>query len=101
MRKRNIKINIFLNEHEKQMLIEKSNKARLSQSDFIRKLIDDFDEKFLSNNSIHHIAKSLQEIFNDLLKLKNKLHYLGYFEDENFLQCKLNDFNFWINKLKK
>jgi len=54
-----------------------------------------------SNNSIHHIAESLQEIFNDLLKLKNKLHYLGYFEDENFLQCKLNDFNFWINKLKK
>ncbi len=101
MRKRNIKINVFLNEDEKRMLVEKSNKARLSQSDFIRKLIDDFDEKFLSNNSIHHIAESLQEIFNDLLKLKNKLHYLGYFEDENFLQCKLNDFNFWINKLKK
>ncbi len=29
MRKRNIKINVFLNENEKQMLVEKSNKVRL------------------------------------------------------------------------
>ena len=28
MRKRNIKINVFLNEDEKRMLVEKSNKAR-------------------------------------------------------------------------
>ena len=42
MRKRNIKINVFLNEDEKRMLVEKSNKARLSQSDFIRKLINDY-----------------------------------------------------------
>ena len=34
MRKRNIKINVFLNEDEKRMLVEKSNKARLSQFDF-------------------------------------------------------------------
>ena len=33
MRKINIKINIFINEYEKQMLVEKSNKARLSLSD--------------------------------------------------------------------
>ncbi len=39
MRKRNIKVNVFLNESEKKMLEEKSNKARLSQSDFIRNLI--------------------------------------------------------------
>ena len=44
MRKRNIKINVFLNEYEKKMLEEKSNKARLSQSDFIRNLIRDYSK---------------------------------------------------------
>lgn len=42
MRKRNIKINIFLNKIEKKMLIEKFNKDKLSQFDFIRKLINDY-----------------------------------------------------------
>lgn len=44
MRKRNIKINVYLNEVEKKMLIEKSSKVKLSQSDFIRKLIADLKQ---------------------------------------------------------
>ena len=43
MRARNIKINVYLNEEEKKMLEEKSTKTKLSQSDFIRNLIEDFD----------------------------------------------------------
>ena len=39
---KNIKINIYLNETEKKMLKEKSSEMKLSQSNFIRKLIDDF-----------------------------------------------------------
>lgn len=94
MRKGNIKINVYLNEEERKMLEEKSNKAKLSHSDFIRNLIEDFKENSLTNQDINYIA-------NNLLKLKKRLHYLGYFEDEEFLQNKLSDFNFWISKLKK
>ena len=71
MRKRNIKINVFLNEDEKQMLVEKSNKAKLSQSDFIRKLINDYtNDDVIKNN----LEKKLQllKIVEDLSLLKNK-----------------------------
>lgn len=69
MRKRNIKINVFLNEDEKQMLVEKSNKAKLSQSDFIRKLINDYtNDDVIKNN----LEKKLQllKIVEDLSLLK-------------------------------
>lgn len=100
MRTRNIKINVYLNKEEKKMLEEKSTKTKLSHSDFIRSLIEDFKENSLTNQDINYIANNLQESINDLLKLKKRLHYLGYFEDEEFLQNKLSDFNFWISKLK-
>lgn len=70
MRTRNIKINVFLNETEKKMLEEKFSKMKLSQSDFIRKLIDDFKINFLSNSDVNYIAESLEESINELLKLK-------------------------------
>ena len=47
---RNIKINIYQN--KKNMLEEKSSKTKLSQSNFIRKLIDDFKINSLSNSDI-------------------------------------------------
>lgn len=101
MRTRNIKINVFLNETEKKMLEEKSSKIKLSQSDFIRKLIDDFKINSLSNNGINYIVESLENSINELLKLKKRLHNFGYFEDEEFLKNKMIDFDFWISRLKK
>lgn len=48
MRKRNIKVNVFLNDVEKKMLEEKSNKVKLWKSGFIRFLIRDYtDDKSL------------------------------------------------------
>ena len=101
MRTRNIKINVYLNETEKKMLEEKSSKTKLSQSDFIRKLIDDFKINSLSNSDTTYIAESLEESINELLKLKKRLHNFGYFEDEEFLKNKMIDFDFWISRLKK
>lgn len=101
MRTRNIKINVYLNENEKKMLEEKSTKTKLSQSGFIRKLIDDFKLNSLSNSDINYIADSLQESINELMKLKKRIHNFGYFEDEEFLKNKMADFDFWISKLKK
>lgn len=93
MRKRNIKINLFLNEAEKKMLEEKSNRARLSQSDFIRNLIRDYtDSKPLSTN-IDNVLNNIFNITNDLSKLKIKLHYLGYFNEVEFLQNIIDSLN--------
>lgn len=101
MRRRNIKINVYLNEVEKNRLEEKSSKLKLSQSNFIRNLINDFNEDSLSNSDISLIVDNLLESTNDLLKLKKKLHYLGYFEDEEFLQNKITNFNYWLGKIKR
>lgn len=93
MRKRNIKINVFLNDMEKKMLEEKSNKARLSQSGFIRKLICDYTDDKKSKIDIDNIVNNIFNIINDLSKLKIKLHYLGYFHEEEFLQDQINNLN--------
>lgn len=93
MRKRNIKINVYLNEEENKLLKEKSNKVRLTQSDFIRKLIKDYKNDEQSQINIKDIAKIISDNTNDLLKLKNKLHYLGYFREEDFLQDKISVMN--------
>lgn len=54
------------------MLKEKSSKLKLSHSDFIRNLIEDFKEDSLTNQDINYIADSLQESITELLKLKKK-----------------------------
>lgn len=70
MRKRNIKINVFLNEMEKNMLVEKSNKARLSQSDFIRKLNNDYTNDDVIKKNLEEEKVQLLKIIKDLSLLK-------------------------------
>ena len=97
MRKRNIKINVFLNEDEKQMLVEKSNKAKLSQSDFIRKLINDYtNDDVIKNN----LEKKLQllKIVEDLSLLKKQMDFLNYSDYSNFITKQIRNINNIINQ---
>ena len=98
MRKRNIKINVFLNEEEKKMLEEKSNIAKLSQSDFIRNLIKDFTYDKSIKIDVYNLANTISSTTNDLSKLKNQIHYLGYFREEKFLQNIIDSLNELIVK---
>lgn len=93
MRARNIKINVYLNEEEKKMLEEKSTKTKLSQSDFIRNLIEDFDINYTSKNDIAGLTNIISENINNLTKLKNKIHYLGYFREEELIQRIIGSLN--------
>lgn len=100
MRKRNIKINVFLNEDEKQMLVEKSNKAKLSQSDFIRKLINDYtNDDVIKNN----LEKKLQllKIVEDLSLLKKQMDFLNYSDYSNFITKQIRNINNIINQPQK
>lgn len=100
MRKRNIKINVFLNEDEKRMLVEKSNKARLSQSDFIRKLINDYtNDDVIKNN----LEKKLQllKIVEDLSLLKKQMDFLNYSDYSNFITKQIRNINNIINQPQK
>lgn len=99
MRKRNIKINIFLNEHEKQMLIEKSNKNKLSQSDFIRKLVNEYSNSKTINNNDEFVV-SLSEIIDNLQVLKKQMDFLNYSDYSNFINKQIHNINNIIKKLQ-
>ena len=78
---------------KKKMLEVKSNKARLSQSDFIRNLIRDYTNDKPLEINIDNIVNNIFNITDDLSKLKSKLHYLGYFHEEEYFQNKIDNLN--------
>ena len=85
IRIRNIKLNVFLNEEEQKLLKEKSNKARLTQSDFIRNLITEYDNNYLSDIDINNIKNIFSSTINDLNKLRDTMYRLGYYQLVEFI----------------
>lgn len=94
MRTRNNKINVFLNDEEKQMLITKSKQANISQSDFFRTMIQNYTEKNMLNNNTNAIIISLSNIVDNLSILSDKLGRLYYYELVSILESQ-------ISKIKK
>ena len=109
MRIRNNKINVFLSDDEKFILKRDSSKLNLSQSEYIRNLIVGYEIKIPEVKEetklkkeeyiIENIAKALEENIECLIKVKNKFHYLGYFENEQAIGTKIE--NLKIQKLLK
>lgn len=93
MRNRNIKLNVFLNEREHDLLIEKTNKVKLTQSEFIRKLIKDYTyetESTIDHETINTIVKSS---IKDLTEVNNYMHRLRYEKIIIVLDKVINDLN--------
>ena len=97
MRKRNIKINVFLNEDEKQMLVEKANKDRLSQSDFIRKLINDYANDDGTKSNLEEERVQLLKIIENLSLLKRQMDFLGYRDYSNLIIKQINQIKNILN----
>ena len=93
MRNRNIKLNVFLNEREHDLLIEKTNKVRLTQSEFIRKLIKDYTYETkltIDSETINNIVKSS---IKDLTEVNDYMHRLRYEKIIIVLDKVINDLN--------
>lgn len=101
MRTRNIKINVFLNEDEKKMLEEKSNKSKLSQSDFIRKLIEQSYEYQPQKNDVDNAIISLSELIEKLSSFKRQMEFLRYSDYSNFIAKQITNVEDIINQFKK
>ena len=111
MRIRNNKVNVFLSDDEKFILKRASSKLNLSQSEYIRNLIIVYEIKIPKVKEeqktkkdkyiIGNIVKALEENINCLIKVKNKFHYLGYFEDERAIGTKIEYLKLQNTTLKK
>ncbi len=111
MRIRNNKVNVFLSDDEKFILKRDSSKLNLSQSEYIRNLIIGYEVKNAevkeeTKNSIgeyiiEKIFKTLDENINCLTKVKNKFHYLGYFENEQAIGTKIEALKIQNSEIKE
>ena len=111
MRIRNNKVNVFLSDDEKFILKRASSKLNISQSEYIRNLIIGYEVKnsevkeeiknSIGEYIIEKILKTLEENINCLIKVKNKFHYLGYFENEQAIGIKIEDLKIQNSEIKE
>lgn len=111
MRIRNNKVNVFLSDDEKFILKRDSSKLNLSQSGYIRNLIVGYKVKNskikeeiktnIDKYIIEKILKTLEENINCLIKVKNKFHYLGYFENEQAIETKIENLKIQNSEIKE
>ena len=111
MRIRNNKVNVFLSNDEKFILKRESSKLNLSQSEYIRNLIIGYEVKnpevkeetknSIGEYIIEKILKALEENINCLIKVKNKFHYLGYFENEQAIGTKIEALKIQNSEIKE
>ena len=66
MRKRNLKVNVFLNPEEKKIFDEKAKKSGLSKSEFFRKVIMDYQLKEQPDEKFYEILFQLRGMANNL-----------------------------------
>jgi len=110
MRTRNNKINVFLNDDEKLILKRNSAKLNLSQSAYIRNLIIGYEvkeplppkEEVKPKNEIDvdKIKEVLEENINYFMRVKNRFHYLGYFNDERTIQTRIEELKMINSRIK-
>ena len=111
MRIRNNKINVFLSDDENFILKWDSSKLNLSQSEYIRNLFVGYKVKnpevkeeiknSIGEYIIEKILKTLEENINCLIKVKNKFHYLVYFENEQAIGTKIEALKIQNSEIKE
>ena len=71
MRKRNIKINVFINEEEQNRFKNKVKKLGLSQSSYIRKIINEDMDNVIHKDEITPILEQIKALNYDLVRATN------------------------------
>lgn len=86
MRKRNIKINIFLSEEEKEIFDKKVKKSGLkNKSEFFRKIILDYQLREQPDERFYEILYLLRNMANNLNQMARTYNrYQGYMKEDSF-----------------
>ena len=83
MRARTIKQQFYLNAEEKKLLKEKSEKAGLNESEFIRSMIKGYKIKELPTKEIREFTRDISGIANNINQIAKAVNIVGYVRDED------------------
>ena len=97
MRKRSIKKQLWLNDKEDKILKEKSTKAGLSESEFIRSTIKGYRIKEQPNELVHKFLRQLYGIANNINQIARDSNTYGIIPAEDYEYVKEEISNFILN----
>ena len=101
MRTRNIKLNIYLDEDEKEMLNKKVEKVELNYSQLIRSLIKDFHPKESPPEEFYIALAGLRKIGNVINQIAYQMHCTGYIRDFDILMSSIERLNDLITDIRE
>lgn len=84
MRKRDIKKQFWLNAEEENLLKEKSQKAGLSEADFIRSYIKGYKVKEKPDENFYYVLRDLRGIATNINQLARNANRYGYINEEKY-----------------
>lgn len=101
MRKREIKLSVYLNYDEWKMLTLKAEKVGYNKSALVRNLIEGFEPKEKPSEEFYEDLNSIRKVGNVLNQIARRAHYQGYIEDEKFLRKMENELQNLIFNVKR
>ncbi len=99
MRTRIYKRQYWFNELEYETIKEKSERAGMNESDFIRRIILDYQLKEKPPEEFYNVIRQLRSISNNLNQIAAKAHTLGFIDELSYKKevAKVDNF---IDELK-
>lgn len=101
MRKREIKLSVYLNYDEWKMLTLKAEKVGYNKSALVRSLIEGFEPKEKPSEEFYEDLNSIRKVGNVLNQIARRAHYQGYIGDEKILRKMENELQNLILNIKK
>lgn len=101
MRERTIKQQLWLNQQEKDLLKEKSKKAGMNESEFLRSCIKGYKIKEQPNEEIRDFTKQFSGIANNINQIAMKVNIRGYVRTEELEYLKNTIHQFVLEFQKK
>ena len=81
MRKRMIAKTLYLSQEENEMLNKKCKELNITYSDYIRKLINDYEPKKFDIYTLNNYIEKINIINNGIIDLTNTFYKYGYVDE--------------------